>query len=154
MSSPPVTDWWNCWIRFFDIFGSVGTSFVREFTGMPRKYKYSDQSDLEGKSDIPAIWLSMVDVPPKQIPAFLLSGHKICQWDITEQLKKIGEKNVPFLLIHGMNDQMVRCNTAEYIQNLVGENNCVVEKIPDAKHSMPLQKPDDVIKVIKDYLNA
>jgi len=112
------------------------------------KRGYHDYSTLEGKKDIPHVWLSMTDVPFSYITEDIHNGRKIIKWDITQQLKEI-DKDMP--LIYGNSDMLVTPRAGEYIKKSAKKANCTI-KVIDGSHSLPTTKPKELMEAIKEYL--
>ncbi len=134
----------NRFLRYSEYLGGAGTQIRHFLSGEHRGYP--DQSNLVGKSDL-EVWLSIVDVPFKEIKTHIVSGIEINKWDITAQLEKI--KN-PLLLIYGTKDPMVKAYAGEHIASLVnGET--IIETV-DGTHSLPVAQPEKVWEVMKRYV--
>ena len=131
-------------LRYSEYAGSVGTQISHLVKGAQREYP--DQSGLAGKSDYD-VWLSIVDVPFKDVKSHTVSGIEINKWDITEQLQQIDN---PLLLIYGTKDPMVKAHAGEYISSLAkGKTNIEVVK---GTHSLPIIQSNDVLKVMEKYV--
>ena len=134
----------NRFLRYFEYAGSVGMQTAHFLKG--EKRTYPDQSKLEGKSDL-EVWLSIADVPFKEIKTHIVSGIEINTWNITSQLKNIEN---PLLLIYGSRDPMVKSHAGEYIASLV--NGAVNVEVIDGTHSLPITNPEKVWEVMKKYM--
>ena len=108
--------------------------------------KFSDEGDLEGKSDFD-VYKKIVDISFKRNLANTQSGRIINTWDISEQLKNI---NKPMLLIYGEKDPMVGAYAGDKIKDLV-KGECEIETIKGT-HSPPITNPKDVFEVMQKYL--
>lgn len=73
-------------LRYLEYAGCIGTQITHLLKGEHREYP--DQSEMEGKSDFD-VWLSIVDVPFKDVKTHIVSGIEINKWDITNQLQDI-----------------------------------------------------------------
>lgn len=131
-------------LRYSEYAGSIGTKMSHALKGERRDYP--DQSEMDGKSDFD-VWLSIVDVPFKDVKIHTVSGIEINKWNITKQLQKIEN---PLLLIYGTKDPMVRAHAGKYIASLNREKTNI-EAI-EGTHSLPIIQPNDVLQVMEKYL--
>ncbi len=131
-------------LRYSEYAGCIGTQITHLLKGEHREYP--DQSEMEGKSDFD-VWLSIVDVPFKDVKTHIVSGIEINKWDITKQLQKIDN---PLLLIYGTKDPMVKANAGKYIASLVrGKTNI---EVIEGTHSLPTTQPNDTLRIMEKYL--
>ncbi len=132
-------------LRYSGYFGSAYMDILHKIKKEKRDYR--DYSNLEGKKDIPHVWLSIVDVPFNDISEDICNGRKIIKWDITEKLKKIKNNT---LLVYGRSDMLVTPKAGEYISKYV-KGDCII-KVIEGDHSLPTTRPGEVMKVISEYL--
>lgn len=122
---------------------SLATETVYALSGRSRPY--NDQSGAENKSEF-GIWLSIIDVPMREIESHITSGIKIARWDISEQLQQI---KTPTLIIQGAQDPIASIRAGYEIANLIlGE--CYVEVL-DGMHSLPMKRPEAVLNVMDKF---
>ncbi len=109
------------------------------------KWEYSDQSGLEGASDL-VVGSRIADVPFRVIKSHIVSGKEICKWDISNQLRKI---RTPILLIYADDDFMVRPAAQDYMKDLVNSE-LQVEVLPGT-HSLPIVSPNAILQTMDKY---
>lgn len=131
----------NRFLRYTEYLGSAGLELAHLLGGGFRSYP--NQSNC--KSDF-GVWLSIVDVPFREIKAHTVSGIEINKWDIRSQL---GHVNVPLLLIYGSNDVMVVPRAGAEISKLV-KGGCTIEVI-EGTHSLPIVRPEKVLGEMRKY---
>ncbi len=128
-------------LRYTEYLGSAGLELAHLLRGGFRSYP--DQSHRKSDFDI---WLSIVDVPFREIKAHTVSGIEINKWNIRSQL---GYVNVPLLLIYGSKDVMVVPGAGAEISRLV-KGNCTIGVI-EGTHSLPILKSGKVLEVMQKY---
>ncbi len=131
-------------LRYSEYVGSIGTKVAHLIKGEQRRYP--NQSEMYSKSDFD-VWLSIVDVPFKDVKTHTVSGIEINKWDITKQLQEIEN---PLLLIYGTKDPMVRPRAGEHIASLNGGKTNI--EVIEGTHSLPIIQPNDALQVMKKYL--
>jgi pimeloyl-ACP methyl ester carboxylesterase len=88
------------------------------------------------------------DVKIRIGPAVLLNDFLCCdRFDVMEQVQNI---NIPTLIIVGTEDVMTPVKYANYLANKIQSSKLVV--INGATHSVAMEKPEEVNKVIKEWM--
>jgi pimeloyl-ACP methyl ester carboxylesterase len=84
------------------------------------------------------------------LPAVILGDYSACnQFDIMETLNKI---DLPTLVVSGTADKLTPPKYGEYLcEHIPGANHSI---IIDAGHMMALEKPEELTKIIADFLGT
>jgi pimeloyl-ACP methyl ester carboxylesterase len=128
-------------IIYTEYAGSLGMKLYHALTGTSRP-ECSDQSEYRSEF---GTWLSIVDIPLHAVGCHTVGQREINTWDIRQQLSRL---RTPMLLIYAENDVMVRPFAGEHIKGLARAP-CRTITVPGATHSLPMQKPETVLKIIQ-----
>lgn len=115
----------------------------QEFVALSRMFAASPKT--------PAVLLDpLMEMTARCDPAVTAGDFRACnQFDV---MTRLGEITLPVLIISAEDDQLTPPKYSDFLEkNIAGAVRC---RIPEAGHVVPVEKPDEVTRAIKEFLES